>query len=232
MRNHPLASRPLLFIHLGLGFAGCSFDSADEAHTGSADTETLDSGFIDGLDCSNGAGCVEGGDTHTDTGQNEPGLPEYCEGGVPIAVCDPTVNLDDIWENSADIPLKTVAGGIMSLPFTTRASAADGGQLSLTTIEGAFTDETAFRLWFSETPGGSPLATYTVCRYFFAQARGGTYWTQNPQHNDNDGFCHFGQEERVLYLNFDVCRIDLDGECTGARAGDYAFDLRKNYRAY
>ena len=69
-----------------------------------------------------------------------------------------------------------------------------------------------------QTPGGSPLATYTVCRYFFAQARGGTYSTQNPQHNDNDGFCHFGQEERVLYLNFDVCRIDLDGEKGHVRA--------------
>ena len=202
--------------------AGCSTSKSD-----STDTSEMDTG---GEPVCEPRGCDSG--NSGDSGQVEPVLPDYCADALPVSICDPAVHLDNIWDYSGDMPQETVAGRILSLPFTTRDSEVDGGQLSVKTVEGVFTDGTAFRMWFSERAGGPPLSTESKCIVYFAQARGGIYWTQNPELDDNDGFCHFGQSARVLYLNFDVCVTDETGECSGPRVGDYNFDLRRDYKAY
>ena len=219
-----------------LTVVSCSSEAPKSADTASnsvatepasEDSDSNDSPVPDSGDGSDGSDSSD-----DDTGQTTPTLPEYCSGALPIAVCDPALNLDLFWENSADIPLSTVAMGVMSLPFTLRSSEVDGGQIALKTIEGAFIDEKSFRLWFSEIPAGPALSYDAGCMNYFRQARGSVYWTQNPAHDDNDAFCHLGSDERVLYLNFDVCPIDETGECTGDRIGDYRFELRKNYSPY
>ena len=209
-----------------------SSGSTDSGHSAGQDGAGTGGGHAPTDSGNAGHGADTGLGDDGDTGETDPGLPEYCAGAPAIVDCNPDRNLDPFWEFSADIPLQTPAGGILSLPFTTRTSEVDGGQLSLTTIENVFVDDRSFRLWFSETPGGDPLVADTACQMFFRQARGGTYWTQNPTHTDNTAFCHLGAEERVLYVNFDVCPINEAGSCVGEREGGYRFDLRRNYRAY
>ena len=211
-----------LFSGLALLASGCSASKSDTIDP--SDRDTGGEPVCDPYGCDSG--------NAVDSGQVDPGLPDYCADALPVAICDPAVHLDNIWDYSGDIPLETVAGRVLSLPFTTRDSEVDGGQLSVKTVEGVFTDGTAFRMWFSERAGGPPLSTETDCIGYFAQARGGIYWTQNPELDDNDGFCHFGQSARVLYLNFDVCVTDELGDCAGPRVGDYNFDLRRDYKAY
>ena len=118
-------------------------------------------------------------------------LPTYCSGAPAHVICDPAVNLDLWWEYSGETRFSTVAGTVLSLPFTTRASEVDGGQLGFTTSEPPFIDGTSFRVWLSDTPGGTPLASWEVsdCDAYFAQARGGIYWTQNHSHEGNTGCC-------------------------------------------
>ena len=160
-------------------------------------------------------------------------LPAYCSGAPAHVICDPAVNLDLWWEYSGDTRLSTVAGTVLSLPFTTRASEVDGGRLSFTTPQPPFNDGTSFRAWLSDTPGGTPLASWDVsdCDTYFAQARGGIYWTQNHSHQDNTGFCILDTEPRVLYANFEICQYD-DLGCMGERQGGYVFDVRRSYRRY
>ena len=152
----------------------------------------------------------------------------------PHVICDPAVNLDLWWEYSGETRFSTVAGTVLSLPFTTRASEVDGGQLGFTTSEPPFIDGTSFRVWLSDTPGGTPLASWEVsdCDAYFAQARSGIYWTQNHSHEGNTGFCILDTEPRVLYANFEVCQHDDSLECLDERQGGYVFDVRRSYRRY
>ena len=161
-------------------------------------------------------------------------LPAYCSGAPGHVICDPSVNLDLWWEYSGETRFSTVAGTVLSLPFTTRASEVDGGQLGFTTSEPPFIDGTSFRVWLSDTPGGTPLASWEVsdCDSYFAQARSGIYWTQNHSHEGNTGFCILDTEPRVLYANFEVCQHDDTLECLGERQGGYVFDVRRSYRRY
>ena len=161
-------------------------------------------------------------------------LPIYCSGSPSHVICDPAVNLDLWWEYSGETRFSTVAGTVLSFPFTTRASEVDGGQLGFTTSEPPFIDGTSFRVWLSDTPGGIPLASWEVsdCDFYFAQARSGIYWTQNHSHEGNTGFCILDTDPRVLYANFEVCQHDDTLECLDERQGGYVFDVRRSYRRY
>ena len=222
-----------LVLGLFLTMIGCGTGTEDKA----VQLEDEDSGqSITGSD-TNGS---NDSNVPEDTGEDLPEpedtgtpLPAYCSGAPAHVICDPAVNLDLWWEYSGDTRLSTVAGTVLSLPFTTRASEVDGGRLSFTTSEPPFIDGTSFRAWLSDTPGGTPLASWDVsdCDTYFAQARGGIYWTQNHSHEGNTGFCILDTEPRVLYANFEVCQYD-DLGCMGESQGGYVFDVRRSYRRY
>lgn len=170
--------------------------------------------------------------------QNTPTTPsssgKYCEQTPSVAECDPSNNLDVWWERSGSLGQSTPRAGILSMPFTTRASSVDGGKLSLTTYESAFIDDTRFRLWFSETPAGDPInANNGQCNAYMVQARGGVYWTQNPRYASSSKLCYLGEAERTLYVNFEACSHSTNGlSCETPRVSGYRFDVSRSYRAY
>lgn len=156
----------------------------------------------------------------------------YCSGTPAGVTCSAANNMDKWWEYSGEVK-QVLDGVILSLPFSTRASTRDGGQVGLTTYEGAFINGESFRAWISDTPGGKPLRADSNCNIYMAQARGGMYWTQNPKYASSTRFCYLGQAERTLYLNFEACTHDASGlSCAGPRASGYNFDVRRSYRAY
>jgi hypothetical protein len=156
----------------------------------------------------------------------------YCDGAPSNVTCSPSNNMDPWWDYSPEIAQK-LDGTILSLPFSTRASSRDGGQVGFTTYQGAFIDGESFRAWISETPGGRPLRADSDCNVYMAQARGGMYWTQNAKYENNTRFCYLGQAERTLYLNMEACIHDSTGlDCQSSRVGGYRFDIRRSYRAY
>jgi hypothetical protein len=156
----------------------------------------------------------------------------YCSGTPAGVTCSAANNMDKWWEYSGEVK-QVLDGSVLSLPFSTRASTRDGGQVGLTTYEGAFINGESFRAWISDTPGGKPLRSDSDCNIYMAQARGGMYWTQNAKYANNTRFCYLGQAERTLYLNFEACTHDASGlSCAGPRASGYNFDVRRSYRAY
>ena len=156
----------------------------------------------------------------------------YCAGTPAGVTCSASNNMDPWWEYSPEVSQK-LDGTILSLPFSTRASTRDGGQVGFTTYEGAFINGESFRAWISEKPGGDPLSVDSNCNIYLAQARGGMYWTQNTKYANNKRFCYLGRAEQTLYLNFEGCRHDSTGlSCAGPRASGYRFDVRRSYRAY
>ena len=156
----------------------------------------------------------------------------YCSGAPAGVTCSASNNMDPWWEYSPEVS-QQLDGTILSLPFSTRASTRDGGQIGFTTYEGAFINGESFRAWISEKPGGDPLRVDSNCNLYLAQARGGMYWTQNTKYANNSRFCYLGGTKRTLYLNFEGCVHDSTGlSCAGPRASGYRFDVRRSYRAY
>ena len=170
--------------------------------------------------------------TNTNTNTTTTNTGSYCSGAPTGVTCSASNNMDPWWEYSPEVK-QTLDGTILSLPFTTRESTRDGGQVGFTTYEGAFINGESFRAWISATPGGKPLQVDSNCNLYLAQARGGMYWTQNPKYANNSRFCYLGGTKRTLYLNFEGCVHDSSGlSCAGPRASGYRFDVRRSYRAY
>ena len=158
----------------------------------------------------------------------------YCDPTPSGVECSPSNNLDTWWERSGSLAQSTPRAGILALPFSTRESSRDGGRVSFTTYESAFIDDTRFRSWISETPGGKPInASNGQCNSYVLQARSGFYWTQNPRYASSSKFCYLGEKARTLYLNFEACVHSADGlSCTTSRLSGYRFDVSRAYRAY
>ena len=206
------------------GAASASDTGRSSADSDTLDTDTLDTGTHEPVVSDTGE--AEGGD-------EDVSLPSYCDGAPAHVACSPDVHLDDWWEIEAAQRFDTVAGKVLSLPFTIRASGVDGGNVTTTTVEGAFTDDTNFRIWFSTDPGGSPLNVASRCDNYFKQARLTVPWTQNPELENNDRYCFLGEGPRVLYVNVEVCtHLPPDWECSDERQGGYVFHLRSNYRPW
>jgi len=203
---------------------GCSPSQLDDDQDGVSNAADQCANTPTGTDV-DATGCPKQTTTTTNSGA-------YCAGAPSGVTCSTSNNMDVWWEYSPEIKQK-LDGTILSLPFSTRASSRDGGQVSVTTYEGAFISGESFRAWISETPGGNPLRVDSACNIYMAQARGGLYWTQNSRYENNTRFCYLGQTERTLYLNFEGCNHDSTGlSCNTPRVSGYNFDVRRSYRAY
>ena len=229
--NHFWLTLGLSLVMIGCG-TGTTEDKIAQTEEGDSEQSVTDSDDDNNSNESNDP--EDTGEALPEPDDTETTLPTYCSGAPAHVICDPAVNLDLWWEYSGDIRLSTITGTALSLPFTTRASEVDGGRLSFTTTEGVFIDGTSFRVWLSDTPGGTPVASSGVsnCDAYFAQARGGIYWTQNSTYETDEDFCFLGNATRVLYANFEVCLYSEATECADERQGGYVFDVRRSYRRY
>ena len=153
----------------------------------------------------------------------------YCADSPAGVTCSRNNNFDSVWEHSGDYA-QVIRGDIIAMPFTTRDSSQDGGQISVTSPEPGFTDNRQFWMWISKTPGGQALDG-AECSHFMARARGGMYWSQNSKWISGDRICYLGPSETLLYLNFTACMSD-GFACMGPIASQYSFNVRRSYKVY
>ena len=210
--------------------AGCAESQKDADGDGVVNSSDQCANTPSGTDV-DATGCPKQTTTTTTTPTNSGA---YCEPTPSGVECTPGNNLDVWWERSGSLGQSIPRAGILALPFSTRDSTSDGGRVSFTTYESAFIDDTRFRSWISETPGGNPInASNGQCNSYVLQARGGFYWTQNPRYASSSKFCYLGGGARTLYLNFEACIHSADGlSCTTPRITGYRFDISRAYRAY
>ena len=147
----------------------------------------------------------------------------YCDGADPGTVlCEPSVNLDSIYEATATRRTLTEPAGprIRSIPFTTIDSTTASGSFGQVTTANQGTY--AFRAWFSATPNGEPLQADGCDQEGEPQYDFG--WTQKQ----GGAGCFLGSTGRILYLNYqafalETCEEDTDGNVV---CGPYAVDIK------
>ena len=198
-------------------------DSSDQCASSGANT------FVNSSGCTSSQLDNSGGDTDP-VGDTDPGGDTaindgtYCSGAAGIVDCDRTNDLDVFWEDSTENSYTIRAGRILSLPFTVRAQNVapyDDGFIQLTTNQSiAPSLGLAFRMWYSEGAGGTPLTT-GKCDVRLARARSVEYWTQDPD-RERRYRCYLGTAERVLHLNMEVVNSDRSQRLNE----NYVFDVR------
>jgi hypothetical protein len=125
----------------------------------------------------------------------------YCANKPSNVDCSRSRNLDVWWEAEGYFEVISVPRGrILSLPFTIRDSTTDRGAVSLNSFTDLGTSGAKFNLWFSTTPGGTPL-NGQACQKSGNIAQGQFGWQSQT---GSRFYCGLGTSSGVRYLNFQV----------------------------
>lgn len=198
---------------------GCSLSQLDTDGDGVSDADDNCPGTAGGATVDNN-GCSE-----DQLGSSA----NYCANAPSGVICSSAFNFDPFHQDNGEIRnIEVPARTVLSVPFTLPASTTDYGTLQFTTADDAPTGY-AFRLWYSTTPGGTPLVG-AGCDQLF-DARGEKFWSQNPSVTGGNvnPICALGNSERILYANFSVV-CNQSASCTVGQLSPsrYFFDVARN----
>ena len=142
---------------------------------------------------------------------------DYCKNAASLVSnrisCERDVNLDVWWQHEASYKSITIPPRrILSLPFSTRDSEEDKGQVQITanmpTLDSSLW---SWHGWISEVPGGSAISQY--CESFADKAQAEIAWTQIPNQAAWQ-VCYLGNEAGAYHFNFEVrCVPELGMAC-------------------
>ena len=219
---------------------GCS-----DAQNTPADPDPDGDGLPNSTDqCDNDPGPASNNGCPTGGGSVDTSL--YCNGAnTALVVCSKTNNLDDIYADEATVERTIPRGKILALPFTILDKSAESevyGAVRMITDMPAYgfvAGEPQVKMWYSATPGGTPLSPTDKCLRWSQQADGAFFWAQG-----SDPYaCVLGSKSTsgVRYFNLAVACDATYEECPAAsqysfshienyQAGDYVFEMTRDYK--
>lgn len=152
----------------------------------------------------------------------------YCVGTPGDVSCSQLVTFDPFVANVGERSYQIPANSTLAFPFTLPASTTNVGLLQLTTADD-LPYGYSMRVWYSTTPGGTPLPG-AGCNTF-GDARGNRYWSQDTSQTGGviAPYCQLGTAERVLYANFKAeCNISNACNVGSALNRSFFFDVARN----